>query len=141
MTEMFTLFVMLSIGQLASQTSETVKTLRYWTNHGLLESVRGENGYRYYPPGMAGRVAFIRNAQALGFSLTDIGSILTLRTEGVSPCEHVRADLSEHLKNVQTRIADLQVLYAELSKRLAWAEAHPDPDCETQGCIYLRKTL
>ncbi len=39
---------------------------------GLLESERGENGYRYYRQDAPERSSFIRSAQALGFSLSEI---------------------------------------------------------------------
>jgi hypothetical protein len=35
----------LSIGQLAHATGETVKTLRYWMDRGLLKAERGENNH------------------------------------------------------------------------------------------------
>ena len=59
----------MSIGDLASVTGETVKTLRYWTDQGLLDTERGENNYRYYATDMTQRAAFIRSTQALGFTL------------------------------------------------------------------------
>lgn len=127
----------LSIGQLAQQTGETVKTLRYWTDNDLLDSERGTNGYRYYQPDMVQRVSFIRSTQALGFKLVDIKSIIELRAEGVKPCEEVRNELSSHLQAVQQRITELQQLESDLAARLRWAQAHPDPDCETEGCVYL----
>lgn len=67
----------LSIGDLSATTGETVKTLRYWTDQGLLNTERGENNYRYYMPDMTQRAAFIRSTQALGFTLEDIKSILS----------------------------------------------------------------
>lgn len=130
----------LSIGDLATQTRETVKALRYWTDQGFLKAERGVNNYRYYPPDTPQRVAFIRSAQALGFTLADIADILKLRDAGVTPCDHVRADLHKHLKNVRARICELRALEQELSERLTWAEADPSPDCKTEGCVYLEKT-
>ena len=127
----------LSIGDLSSRTRETVKTLRYWTDQGLLEAERGANNYRYYPPDTPQRVAFIRSAQALGFTLADIGDILRLREAGVVPCDHVRADLRKQLAGVRERLAELQTLERELSARLAWADADPNPECDTEGCVYL----
>ena len=127
----------LTVGQLADKTSETVKTVRYWTNLGLLNAKRGENGYRYYCEEMIARVAFIRSTQALGFTLRDIQSILALREEGTQPCQEVREELAEHLRAVRSRITELQRLEAELASRLAWADAHPNPACEGDGCIYL----
>ena len=130
----------LSIGDLSSQTRETVKTLRYWTDQGLLEAERGANNYRYYSPDTPQRVTFIRSAQALGFTLADIGDILRLREAGVVPCDHVRADLRKQLAGVQKRLAELRALEHELSERLAWADTDPSPVCDTEGCVYLLKT-
>jgi DNA-binding transcriptional MerR regulator len=124
------------IGELARATGETVKTLRYWTNQGLLNAERGENGYRHYSPEAVTRAAFIRATQALGFTLEETRGILVLRDEGVQPCEHVRDRLKMHLAAVQSRIKELQILEDELTARLAWAERHPEPEC-SQGCIYL----
>lgn len=127
----------LSIGDLAGVTGETVKTLRYWTDQGLLDTERGENNYRYYLPDMKQRAAFIRSTQALGFTLEDIKSILHLRAEGVQPCNEVRSELDRHLIAVRQRITELQQLEADLSVRLIWAEANPDPACDDEGCVYL----
>lgn len=127
----------LSIGGLSERTGESVKTLRYWTDLGLLEAERGENGYRYYREDAVQRSAFIRSAQAFGFSLNEIHEILALRTSGVQPCEDVRGRLKSHLAAVRVRIAELKALEGDLEARLAWAEAHPEPNCQQPGCVYL----
>lgn len=127
---------MLSIGQLARQTGEKVKTLRFWADNDLLESERGENGYRYFHARSRKRVAFIRNTQSLGFKLGEIRSILELRSEGVKPCKEVRSELRSHLSAVQGRIEELRSLERELAERLTRAETHHDPKCE-EGCVYL----
>ncbi|HEX7021625.1 MAG TPA: MerR family DNA-binding protein [Trueperaceae bacterium] len=128
---------MLSIGQLAEATGETVKTLRYWTGLGLLVAERGENNYRYYREAMTERTAFIRGAQALGFTLAEIRNILSLRENGQPPCTEVKQQLARHLAKVRARMAELRQLEAELADRLRWAESHPDPACDADGCVYL----
>lgn len=128
---------MLSIGQLSDITLETVKTLRYWTDLGLLEAERGNNGYRYYPPATAKRVPFIRSTQSLGFKLAEIKSILELRADGGKPCAEVRKDLAAHLQAVRQHIVELRALEQDLAVRLDWAKAHPDPACEDEMCVYL----
>lgn len=125
------------IGQLAKLTDETVKTLRYWTDHGLLEAERSENGYRHYNGDAVQRVAFIRSAQEFGFTLSEIRDILSLQASGVKPCEHVRAGLESHLETVRSRIVELEALEKDLEARLAWAEAHPKVECQVDGCVYL----
>lgn len=127
----------MSIGGLAERTGETVKTLRYWTDAGLLEAKRGENGYRYYREDTAERCTFIRSAQALGFTLSEVLDILALQTSGVQPCEDVRKRLKHHLATVRARVAELKALEEDLKARLVWAEAHPEPECQVEGCVYL----
>lgn len=128
----------LSIGQLATETGERVKTLRYWTDLGLLEHKRKASGYRMYTAGSMERVQFIRSAQHVGFTLSEIARILILRAEGQKPCAQVRDELQVHLRAVRQQLAQLQALEAELAGRLAYAQAHPDPECDTAGCVYLQ---
>lgn len=128
---------MLSIGDLAARTGEPVKTLRYWTDLGLLDNERGDNGYRYFLPDMAERVHFIRSSQALGFRLSEIKSIVRRRDLGEKPCREVWIDLHQHLAAVRARIEEPQSLETDLARRLEWAEANPDPECEGEGCVYL----
>ncbi len=124
------------IGQLARETSESVRTLRYWEGEGLLTAKRSDSGYRLFPEGMIERVSFLREAQALGLGLREIRDLLELRDDGVQPCEHARDRLREHLEDVGKRLRDLRALERELQERLVWAEANPEPECD-DGCVYL----
>lgn len=128
------------IGELAHATGESVKTLRYWHDESLLEAVRSESGYRLFRPDMRERARFIRYAQGLGFTLADVRDILELRDEGVRPCDEVRERLASQLGEVRARLTSLRDLAAEIEARLAWAEAHPDPECD-DGCVYLEAPL
>ncbi|UQN08044.1 MerR family transcriptional regulator [Deinococcus sp. QL22] len=125
------------IGQLAALTGESVKALRYWTDFGLLTVERRASGYRHYPPEAAGQVRFIRSAQAAGFALDDIQRILASRQDGQKPCAHVKAELGAHLNTVRTQIAQLQEFEALLQAKVAWADDHPNPACDSAGCVYL----
>lgn len=118
------------IGELARATGESVKTLRFWTEAGLLPAWRGDNLYRYYGDGCVRRAATIRRIQDLGFTLAEIRGILELRECGLRPCEDVRARLEHHLRATLRRRAELERLEVELKERLAWADAHPDEACD-----------
>lgn len=124
------------IGELARATGESVRTLRYWTDEGLLDAERNQSGYRTFHEGAADRVAFLRQAQSLGLTLAEIRNVLELRREGERPCTHVRQRLAEHLASVRDRIVQLQTLERDLKARLEWALAEPEPECE-KGCVYL----
>lgn len=127
---------MMRIGELAAATGETVKTLRFWEEQGLLEAQRSESGYRYFARRMAERSRFIRQAQALGFTLGEIRGILELRGDGLQPCDDVRSQLRDHLEAIQQRLTELKALERELEARLRWAEADGDPLCQ-DDCVFL----
>ncbi|AFZ69709.1 MerR family DNA-binding protein [Deinococcus peraridilitoris] len=127
----------LPIGQLAAQTNETIKTLRYWTNLGLLTCERQPSGYRHYPPVAIEQARFIRCAQAAGFTLEEVRTVLAIRADGRKPCGHVKVELEAHLVNVRAHIAQLQALEAALQAKVQWADEHPDPECHAAGCVYL----
>ncbi|GGM17034.1 MerR family DNA-binding protein [Deinococcus aerophilus] len=132
---------LLSIGHLAAETGEGVKALRYWTDLGLLEHRRTAGGYRTYTAESVERVQFIRSAQRVEFGLCDIARILNLRADGHKPCQEVREELHQHLQAVRQHLTQLQALEAELAGRLAYAQAHPDPECDAPGCVYLNSSV
>ena len=67
---------LLSIGDVASATGTTVSALRYYDEIGLVEVATRVGGKRRFDSDTVGRVNFIRRAQAVGFSLDEIGQIL-----------------------------------------------------------------
>ena len=122
----------MKIGQLASATGVSVKTLRFYEDQGLLpEPARTPSGYRDYPDAATTRVTFIRTAQAAGLKLAQIGEIFDIREQGRPPCEHVPTLVNDRLTEVEERLADLNHTRTEL---LAIADrlAHLEPtDCTT----------
>lgn len=67
----------LSIGQLASEAGVNVETVRYYERRGLLrDPPRSGAGYRQYSAGDLWRLQFIARAKLLGFTLTEIASLV-----------------------------------------------------------------
>ena len=74
------------IRELAKETGTSVQTLRFYERLGLMpKPARTESGYRLYGSGDLRRVALIRQAKSLGFSLDEIKRILRLRQQGSCP--------------------------------------------------------
>ncbi len=65
-----------AIGQVAQASGVSVSVIRYYDELGLVTPVRRVGGQRRFGPDAVSRVAFIRRAQATGFSLTDIKGLL-----------------------------------------------------------------
>jgi DNA-binding transcriptional MerR regulator len=115
------------IGELAAEVGLTTKTIRYYESIGLLdEPPRTPSGYRAYDADAVDRLQFVREAQATGLSLAEIGSILEIKGEGGQSCSHTRALLDQHLEDLDRQIVRLQVARSELA-RLAERAADLDP--------------
>ncbi len=118
----------LKIGQVSRQTDVAVGALRYYEELGLLKAMRGENGYRYYPPSAIGQVHFIKKAQSLGFSLEDIRQILTIHHQGNVPCDLVQSLLQEKIEQLASQIREMQSFKGSLIQyRDRWASSQPRP--------------
>jgi len=115
---------MLRIGELSKLTCESVKTLRYWTDYGLLDAIRSTSGYRYFEKRMCERVEFIRKAQSLGFGLDDISSLIKLKEAKVESSAELREQLGQQLAIVQDKLSQIKVIEQELSKQLKLLEVN-----------------
>lgn len=119
----------LKIGEVSKQTGIAVGALRYYESLGLLSSERGQNGYRYYAPAAVQQGKFIRKAQALGFSLEEIGEVLSVHQRGDVPCEFVRSLLQEKIEQLNSQIQQMRAFKGELETyRDQWATTKPRPE-------------
>ncbi len=99
----------LTTGQLARQAGVNVETLRYYERQGLLpEPPRSPSGYRRYPREGVARIRFIKRAQELGFSLNEIGELLSLRHDANTTCNEVRERAENKIADINTKLGDLE---------------------------------
>ena len=110
----------LLIGEVARRAGVSRSTVRYYEEIGLLPlAMRSSSGYRWYPGHAIEELRFIRKAQALGFSLDEIGEILRLSRSGKAPCSRVLSLAHQHLAAVEDRIRQLQRFRDHLEAQLA----------------------
>lgn len=104
----------LTIGQLAKAAAVNVETIRYYQRRGLLEEPpRPLGGQRHYSAEQIKRVRFIKRAQALGFTLSEIGTLLALDAARV--CHDTRALATHKLASIEQKIADLAIMQRVLN--------------------------
>ena len=109
--------------QVATEAGVNAQTLRYYERRGLLpEPLRSESGYRAYPSDSVATVRFIKEAQKLGFSLSEVETLLQLGQGGPTDCDAVRALATEKLLDLEARMASLATMHNSLEQLIATCE-------------------
>ncbi len=99
----------LTIGKLADAAGVNIETIRYYQRRGLLdEPPKPLGGHRRYAPEQAKRVRFIKRAQALGFTLDEVGALLTLNA--ACACGETRTLAVRKLGLIEQKMADLAAM-------------------------------
>lgn len=101
----------LTIGRLAKAVGVNVQTVRYYERLHLLDpAARASSGYRLYGPEEEQRLRFIKNAQAMGFTLREITGLLNLRMSQGARCGDIQRKAEDKLQGVKVKVEDLQAL-------------------------------
>jgi DNA-binding transcriptional MerR regulator len=120
----------MKIGEVAGRAGVPAKTIRFWEDQRLLPPPdRTPVGYRDYGPAILERLAFIRQAQASGLTLTAIRQVLEVRDGGQPPCVHVTGLIARRLAEVEARLAELTATRDQLAALAARAAAQDPADC------------
>jgi len=110
---------MLKIGDVSKRSGIGVEALRFYEKSGLLDKPsRTYSGYRVYGEEVLERLAFIKRAQALGFSLEEIRQIVDDARRGESPCEEVREIVRRRMEELDERLRELHRYRKELKHTL-----------------------
>ena len=112
----------LTIGSLADEAGVNVETIRYYQRRGLMpEPDKPAQGYRRYDATTVKRVRFIKRAQALGFTLEEIGGLL--KHDEAHACAETRELASHKLQTIETKLADLVAMRKALTALLCQCDA------------------
>ncbi|HSD41297.1 MAG TPA: MerR family transcriptional regulator [Burkholderiales bacterium] len=98
----------LGVAEVARAAGVSPHTVRYYVARGLLRAKKDpRSGYHRFTDGDARTLTFVRRAQALGFTLREIETVIAMSRRHESPCPMVR-DI------VRRRVAEFTVQLAEL---------------------------
>lgn len=124
----------MTIGQLARSAGVGVETVRFYERRGLLdEPPRRSSGYRSYPAEASAKLRFIRRAKELGFSLEEIGDLLTLRSHPSESRPQVQERARAKIDDIERRLSDLERMRDVLVDLLEACEQRVESD----GCPIL----
>jgi DNA-binding transcriptional MerR regulator len=115
----------LKIGEVSKQSGVGVEALRFYERQGLLgQPRRTASGYRLYDEEVLDRLDFIKRAQVLGFTLTEIARLIAEKESGHSPCSKVREIVRRRLKEIDERLKEMRSYRDELASALSeWDKA------------------
>jgi MerR family copper efflux transcriptional regulator len=106
----------LTISQAAKLGGVGAETVRFYERQGLVrEAERSGAGYRLYSSADVRRLAFIRRAKDLGFSLKEIKELIGLTEHRHASAREVKAIATAKLERIREQIRDLQRIQKALS--------------------------
>ncbi|MDH5517650.1 MAG: MerR family DNA-binding protein [Gammaproteobacteria bacterium] len=117
----------LTIGKVAKHSNVSVETIRYYQKIGLLkEPQKPLQGFRTYTIDTVSELKFIKKAQRLGFSLTEISELLEI---GSGHCADIQSKARNKLEQISQQISELQLLEKTLNELVHSCELSSEPEC------------
>jgi len=118
----------MTIGRLAKQAGVNIDTIRYYERNGLIpEAVRRASGYREYELSDVERLRFILRAKDLGFTLAEIGELLSLSAD--RDVRGVKRRAEQRLEQVEHKIKELRRVRRGLKTLIDACPGHGDLEC------------
>jgi MerR family copper efflux transcriptional regulator len=116
---------MMTIGRLAKTAGVNIDTIRYYERNGLIpEPPRRLSGYREYGATDIARLRFIIRAKNLGFTLAEIGELLSLSAG--RDVRGVKRRAEGRLEQVEHKIKELQRVRRGLKTLIDACPGHGD---------------
>ncbi len=131
----------LTIGQLAKQAQVNVETIRYYERRGLLpEPPRRWSGYREYSQADVAHIRSIKRAKELGFSLSEISELLSLRVDPDTTCDDVQQRTEIKIADIEAKIQTLERMKKALKKLVASCRGRgPTSECPILEALETRE--
>lgn len=120
----------LTISWLAKSVGVHIQTVRYYERCRLLKpAARSSAGYRLYGVNEVRQLRAIKNAQALGFTLRDIGELFALRVNSRARCGDMQRKAEAKLQGIEAKIKDLRSLARALRDLIRTCRAGQPVEC------------
>ena len=119
-----------TISQLAKAADIPTTTVRYYERVGLVEPEdRSHGNYRLYSDESLDKLKFIRAAQATGFTLDDVRSLLSNEAGDTPTCGSVQGLIEERLGDIEQRLKGLRQVRKVLKNALEQCQRQRKTDC------------
>lgn len=120
----------MNIGEAARRSGVTAKMIRHYEAQGLIaRGMRSEAGYRRFSDTDVDTLRFIRQARVMGFSLAQIGDLLSLWRDPCRSSQEVKRLASAHVAELDARIRELTAMRDALAGLAQHCHGDARPDC------------
>ena len=120
----------MNIGKAASLSGLTVKTVRYYSDIGIIKPlVDGNTGYRDFSEPDLAKLQFVAKARKFDFSLDDCRELLALYENKERTSKEVKALTLEKIVEIDNKLTELNMLRDTLSTLAAACQGDDRPDC------------
>lgn len=130
----------ITIGKLAEMSGVGVETVRFYQRKELIREPKATGAFRTYTEEDAQRILFIKRAQELGFTLSEVKELLELNTKPRATCGTVKVKTEAKIQEINDKIADLNRMKNSLEKLACACDASQDQvkqykvqECFAQG--------
>lgn len=124
----------MNIGTAAKASGISAKMIRYYEQIGLIpEAERRASGYREYSDTDIHTLRFIRRARDLGFSVAEIGELLSLWHDRDRQSGDVKRIALQHIGELRRRIAEMEGMVDTLATLADACAGDQRPDCPILG--------
>jgi Cu(I)-responsive transcriptional regulator len=120
----------MNIGAVSKASGVSAKMIRYYESTGLIPPAdRRDSGYRDYGKADVHRLAFVRRARELGFSVEFIRDLLGLWSDRGRSNAEVRAVALKHVDGLEAQAQKIQDMIATLQALIATCKRGNRADC------------
>lgn len=120
----------MNIGQLSKASGVNARSIRYYERIGLIPPAERTGGnYRSYHPDDVELLKFIKRSRSLGFSLSEIETLLGLWKNKNRHSAEVRALAQKHILELEAKIEEMQSVIGVLRELVGLCHGNADPDC------------
>ena len=120
----------MNIGKAAVLSGLTIKTVRYYSDIGIINPhVNNDTGYRDFSESDLAKLQFLAKARKFDFSLDDCRELLALYENKERSSKEVKALTLEKIAEIDTKLAELQMLRGQLSALATACHGDNRPNC------------
>ena len=120
----------MNIGQAAKASGVSAKMIRHYEEVGLVPAPsRTDAGYRQYTEAEVHTLRFIRQARDLGFSIHEIGELVSLWHNRKRPSRLVKALAQAHIQALEQKAQELLTMKSTLEHLVHCCHGDDRPEC------------